>query len=62
MNKKYNHEGCLRLKIGEGYVSVGKFGNDYACEILTGVCNLPEYYPITLDEFNTFEKWYSDAS
>ena len=40
------------------FQSVGMFGNNiYAYEILTGFCCVPEYYQITKDEFDTFEKW-----
>ena len=29
-------------------------------KILTGICNIPEYYPISKEEFDTFYKWKND--
>ncbi|MFV0395255.1 MAG: hypothetical protein ACK5LC_12815 [Coprobacillaceae bacterium] len=41
--------------------SVGMFGeNIYACEILTGFANIPEYHKISKNEFEFFEYWDKD--
>ncbi|NWL86537.1 hypothetical protein DMN77_02855 [Paenibacillus sp. 79R4] len=45
-----------RLKEGP-YSSAGIFGEQYAFEILTGICDVPEYYPITKEEFDTYDEW-----
>lgn len=39
------------------YSSVGIFAEQYAFEILTGICDVPEYYPITKEEFDTYDEW-----
>ena len=39
------------------YSSVGIFAEKYAFEILTGICDVPEYYPITKEEFDTYDEW-----
>lgn len=46
-----------RIKDGKCQ-SVGSFGNAiYAYEVLIGACNIPEYYQITKDKFDTFDEW-----
>lgn len=39
------------------YLSVGMLEEQYCFEILTGICDVPEYYPITKEEFDTFDEW-----
>lgn len=46
------------MHINGCYCSVGKFGDHiYAFEVLTGVCDIPEYHHITREEFDAFETW-----
>lgn len=54
-----NYRDYKIMKIGN-YCSVGMIGKEYAFEILTGIGNIPEYYPISKEEFNTFDKWRND--
>ena len=55
-----NYKDYNRLKIGNSQ-SVGMFGNKiYAYEILTGFANIPEYYQITEEEFDTYEEWENE--
>lgn len=48
------------LKKGD-FLSVGMIEGQYCFEILTGFCNIPEYYPITKEEFDTFDGWKSNT-
>ncbi|WP_346355276.1 hypothetical protein [Azotosporobacter soli] len=48
------------LKQGN-FDSVGFHGGQYCFEILTGIFDLPEYYPITKEEFETFDEWKDDV-
>jgi hypothetical protein len=48
------------LKKGD-YLSVGMLEGQYCFEILTGICDIPEYYPITKEEFDTFDEWKNNA-
>jgi len=54
-----NYKDYKRIKIGN-YCSAGMFNKKHAFEILTGICNIPEYYPISEEEFDTFDKWKND--
>lgn len=45
-----------------GESSVGMFGEKiYAYEILTGIGNVPGYYQITKQEFDSFDEWKSES-
>jgi len=57
---KYDRKLYNRLKYSNNYSSVGLINKQYVYEILTGVCDVPEYYPITREEFDTFEDWEDD--
>lgn len=55
-----NYKDYKRIKMGN-FISVGMFGdNIYACEVLTGICDIPGYHQITEDEFNEFEDWKNE--
>lgn len=55
-----NWKNYKMLKKGD-YLSVGILGEQYCFEILTGVCDIPEYYPITKEEFDTFDEWKNNT-
>ena len=56
-----NYKKYKRIKIGNCQ-SVGTFGdNIYAYEVLTGICNIPEYYQITEAEFKAFDEWKNET-
>lgn len=48
------------LKQGD-FCSVGFHEGQYCFEILTGIFDLPEYYPIAKEEFDTFDEWKADT-
>lgn len=61
MNSSYFHPAAKKigyspLKFG-CYCSVGLLNEKYVFEILTGICDAPEYYPISKDEFDDFDNW-----
>ena len=52
-----NYKDYKRIKEGN-YQSVGMFGdNIYAYEVLTGFADIPGYYQITKEEFETYDEW-----
>ena len=44
------------------HCSVGTIDGKYCFGILTGICDLLDYYPITKEEFATFEQWKDDTN
>ncbi|MFD0671910.1 hypothetical protein [Cohnella sp. GCM10027633] len=56
-----NYRDYKRIKLGQ-YQSVGMFSEYYAYEVLTGFADVPEYYQITKDEFESFELWQNSES
>ena len=51
-----NYKDYKRIKEGN-YQSVGMFGdNIYAYEVLTGFADIPGYYQITKEEFETYDE------
>lgn len=51
-----NHRDYVKLRKGKNF-TLGKFGDRiYACEILNAF-NIPEYHPVSKEEFDTFETW-----
>ncbi|WP_066498275.1 hypothetical protein [Abyssisolibacter fermentans] len=56
-----NYKDYERKKAGN-YLSVGIFGKQFAFEILTGFCDTPEYYPISKEEYDSFDEWKEDVS
>lgn len=55
-----NWKDYKRYVEGQG-ISVGTIGGQYCFEILTGICDVPEYYPISKEEFDSFDTWKSDT-
>ena len=56
-----NYRDYKRLKVWD-YQSVGMFGdNIYAYEVLTGFADIPEYYQITREEFDTYDVWKTET-
>ncbi|GEM_PF-3728405 len=61
MNSPYFHPsakiiGYSPIKFGN-YCSVGFLQEEYVLEILVGICDAPEYYPISQEEFDAFGAW-----
>ena len=54
-----NYTNYKSIKLGN-YCSVGKINNRYAFKIITSANSIPEYYPISKEEFDTFEEWKND--
>lgn len=48
------------IKTGD-YLGAGMIEGQYCFEVLTGFCNIPEYYPITKEKFNAFDEWKSST-
>ncbi len=53
--KKYEY-----LKIGQ-MLSVGMIDEHYVMEILTGPTCIPEFFPISKEEFDSFDEWKGDC-
>lgn len=56
---KLDYKNYLPIKTGN-YCSVGTIDGFYVFEILTGICNAPEYYEISENEFHSFDTWKED--
>jgi len=55
-----NWKSYKMLKTGDS-LSVGILEERYCFEILTGICDIPEYHPITKEEFDTFDEWKNNT-
>ena len=56
-----NYRDYKRLKVWN-YQSIGIFGdNIYAYEVLTGFADIPAYYQITREEFDTYDEWKTET-
>ncbi|WP_435921382.1 hypothetical protein [Paenibacillus sp. DYY-L-2] len=51
-----NYKDYNMLKEGR-YQSVGILEEKYVFEIKTGIADVPEYYQITKEEFDTYDLW-----
>ncbi|RUS44929.1 hypothetical protein [Cohnella sp. AR92] len=56
-----NYRDYKQIKQGQ-YQSVGMLGEFFVYEVLTGIADVPEYYQITKNEFETFEQWQNNDS
>lgn len=44
------------------YDNVGFHEGRYCYEVLTDIFDLPAYFPITKEEFDTFDEWKNDTN
>ncbi|GGH36024.1 hypothetical protein [Paenibacillus segetis] len=54
-----DYKNYKRIKVGP-YQSVGILEGLYVFEILTGIADVPEYYRITKEEFDSYDQWNTE--